>query len=258
MPWVRIDDQMPQHPKVVGIGPLGLALHVAGLCYCNRYLTDGFIPASAAITLLDFTELDEHAFNGRGNVCRIAIDKLLDAGVWIEIEGGFSIHDYLDYQPSRAHVEAERAQKQAAGQAGGQASAKARAAAESKQNPTPNPNPNPVPMPISQTIEKEAPAVPCVLPEWVSEQVWADYLDMRKKKRAKPTYRAMELVIGELGKLKEAGNDPNAILRQSIMNNWTGVFPLRDKGSNNGTARAGARFANDHDKYVEAAKSDIG
>ena len=44
MPWVRIDDGYADHPKMAAVGPLGQALWLAGLAYCNRYLTDGFIP----------------------------------------------------------------------------------------------------------------------------------------------------------------------------------------------------------------------
>lgn len=108
MPWVRLDDQFPNHPKVVGIGPLGIALQVAGLCYSSRYLTDGFVPAAAIPTLLDFSELDEHAFEGRGSVCWMAVAKLTQAGIWAECSGGYTIHDYLVYQPSRAQVLKER------------------------------------------------------------------------------------------------------------------------------------------------------
>src|SRR3990167_6982329 len=108
MPWVRLDDQFPNHPKVVGVGPLGIALQVAGLCYSNRYLTDGLIPAAAVPTLIDFSELDEHAFNGRGGVCWIAVGKLVSAGLWEEAPGGYTIHDYLTYQASRSQVLKER------------------------------------------------------------------------------------------------------------------------------------------------------
>ena len=108
MVWVKLDDQFPQHPKVVQVGPLGIAMQVAGLCYCSRFLTDGFIPASAVPTFMDFSELDEHAFNGFGNVCWKAVGKLLDAGMWEKAEGGYQIHDYLAYQPSRAKAMEER------------------------------------------------------------------------------------------------------------------------------------------------------
>ena len=108
MGWVRLDDQFPQHPKVIGIGPLGIAMQIAGLCYCNRYLTDGFVPESAIPTLLDFRELDQHAFNGVGGVCWMAVEKLVSSGIWERVGGGYNIHDYLFYQPSKARVLKER------------------------------------------------------------------------------------------------------------------------------------------------------
>ena len=148
MPWVRLDEEFPHHPKVVGVGPLGIAMQVVGLCYCNKFLTDGFIPSSAIPTFMDFTELDEQAFNGHGGVCWIAVGKLVDAGIWNAVDGGYQIHDFADYQPTKAQVQAERNAKVAAGRAGGIAAAiaraKAPAVAESK--------PVPVPVPV---LEKE-------------------------------------------------------------------------------------------------------
>ena len=99
MPWVRLDDQFPNHPKVVGVGPLGIALQVAALCYSNRYLTDGFIPAAAVPTLIDFSELDEHAFNGMGGVCWLAVGKLVSAGMWEEAPGGYTIQTTSHIKP---------------------------------------------------------------------------------------------------------------------------------------------------------------
>jgi len=148
-------------------------MQVAGLCYANHYLTDGFIPAAAVPTLMDFSELDKHAFNGIGNVCALAVQKLVDAGIWHNKEGGYYIHDYSDYQPTKAQVEAERALKVAAGQAGGQASAKARAQANFKQNlngistdgqaefnPVPVPVPVPGPVPKPKTLSPKTTPLP--------------------------------------------------------------------------------------------------
>jgi hypothetical protein len=50
---------------------------------------------------------------------------------------------------------------------------------------------------------------------------------MRKKKRAVPTEKAKELLILELDKLQQAGNNPDDVLKQSIARNYTGVFPLK-------------------------------
>ena len=54
---------------------------------------------------------------------------------------------------------------------------------------------------------------------------WRDYLDMRKRLRKVATERAQELVLKELHKhdLKTA----IAMLEQSIVNSWQGVFPLK-------------------------------
>lgn len=158
MPWVRLDDEFYQHPKVVKVGPLGIAMQVSGLCYCNRFLTDGFIPRSAVPTFMDFSELDQAAFNGVGDVCWIAVQKLIDAGIWEEVDGGFQIHDYLDYQPSRATVADEHLKKQAAGQAGGLARARqvleqSPSKIQAKSKPVPKPNPNPVPVQDDGEVE---------------------------------------------------------------------------------------------------------
>jgi hypothetical protein len=42
----------------------------------------------------------------------------VDAGVWHEVDGGYELHDYLDWQPSRAQVAAERAARATAGERG--------------------------------------------------------------------------------------------------------------------------------------------
>jgi hypothetical protein len=122
MPWVRIDEHFADHPKVVQAGPLAMALHVAALCYCNRFLTDGFIPEAKARTLIELgPETDE------------IIKRLVTASLWDQADGGYRVHDYLDYQPSKQKVIEERSKKRAAGQAGGEASAQARA--QAKSNP---------------------------------------------------------------------------------------------------------------------------
>src|SRR6266540_5902380 len=64
MPWVRIDEEFARHPKVVAAGPLGMAMQVAALCYCNQYLTDGFIPRTVVAGLLDFAGLGMRMWQG--------------------------------------------------------------------------------------------------------------------------------------------------------------------------------------------------
>jgi hypothetical protein len=167
MTWVRIDDGFAQHPKVAGVGPLGMALQVAGLCYCNRNMTDGFIPWSVAHSLLSWRFVDpETSPEGKRRLFTIAVTSgmrgddcdseyviglLVMAGMWDEVDGGFLIHDYTDYQPTKAQIEAERAQKIAAGQAGGKARALALANTPAKADGQAESKPVPVPVPDSET-----------------------------------------------------------------------------------------------------------
>jgi predicted phage replisome organizer len=72
------------------------------------------------------------------------------------------------------------------------------------------------------------------IPEWIDLKTWDAFLEMRKKNHAIPTERAKELLIKELLKLKTEGDDPNAVLNQSIMNNYKGLFPLKNGGNGSG------------------------
>lgn len=68
------------------------------------------------------------------------------------------------------------------------------------------------------------------IPEWVPAEQWADFVEHRKQLKAKLTDRAVKMAIKELAKLRDAGHEPAAVLEQSIVNGWKGVFPI--KGGN--------------------------
>ena len=176
MVWVKIDDHFDEHPKIAAVGPLGIALWLTGLAYCNRNQTNGKIPATIALRLLSF----EFPHPTDGDDCTILVggersadeeqigfvpdryfipNMLVAAGLWEEIPGGYLVHDYTDYQPTKEELAAEREQKRAAGKAGGQASAQARAkaGAQAKSNPVPVPVPDPV-IPFRKPEPREAAA----------------------------------------------------------------------------------------------------
>lgn len=97
MAWVRLDDAFPEHPKVLAVGEEAAWLYVCVLCYCNRHLTDGFLPAAAVPRL-----------TGQKSPSRLTA-KLVDAGLLDIVRDGFFVHDYLEYQMSKASIENERA-----------------------------------------------------------------------------------------------------------------------------------------------------
>jgi hypothetical protein len=179
MPWIKIDDHFDEHPKLAAVGPVGWGVWLAGLAYCNRNLTDGFIPYAIAEgiggawlvrTIEDVTDATGGLSTGE-QVWHIArtsgmsgddmdsqwvVGLLLDNGLWEPVRGGYRIHDYEQYQPTRAQVEADRATKAAAGRAGGLATATARAQApaKAKLQPVPNPVPNPNPVPDTGALSR--------------------------------------------------------------------------------------------------------
>lgn len=95
MPWVMFDDQFPEHPKIDGLTDSAFRLHVAGICYSNRQLTDGTVPADQVRRLVP-------------RFRRRALDELVARRLWIAVDGDYQIHDYLQWNKSRAEVLADR------------------------------------------------------------------------------------------------------------------------------------------------------
>lgn len=98
MTWVRLDDQFYDNPRNRALGPSGRDLFVAGLCYCNKGLTDGTI-AKADLPLL----------LAQAQAKRSTVQVLVDAGRWVEHDDHYQVDNYLKFQPSRAKVLADRA-----------------------------------------------------------------------------------------------------------------------------------------------------
>ena len=64
-----------------------------------------------------------------------------------------------------------------------------------------------------------------VFPDWLPKDAWKDFVAMRRRARAPFTDRAAQMILSELGKLRDQGHDPVAALNRSTMNGWKGVFP---------------------------------
>jgi hypothetical protein len=116
MGWVRVDDDFYDHQKFSRLGPHAIALWVTGLAWCNRNLTDGFIPIARARILLDFTGHEIIGpTNGVTPTFCIEVDaswvirELCEAGLWEEAQDGYQVHDYRDFQPSSDEVKGRHA-----------------------------------------------------------------------------------------------------------------------------------------------------
>ncbi len=97
MAYAKFDDGFAQHPKVRGLSPWAFQLHVAGILHCGRWLTDGQITADALPDLMRRYRPS-------------SLDELLAAGLWRELmpDALYEIHDYLEWNDSRAKVQARR------------------------------------------------------------------------------------------------------------------------------------------------------
>jgi hypothetical protein len=169
MPWVKLDDQFPDHRKLAELGDYAPAcgwLYVCGLAYCNRQLTDGRIPKAHVHRLASFRHLSIGTGRVGSNEAPLApmpeaidadelAEMLVDAGLWEDDGDFFLVHDYGEYQFTKVEVEAMREQRRQAGRIGGKARHKRDAKHVASEMPGENPGKmaaklNPVPDPVPQ------------------------------------------------------------------------------------------------------------
>jgi hypothetical protein len=90
------------------------------------------------------------------------------------------------------------------------------------------------------------------LPDWVPEIEWDAYVEMRKKIKKPLSDHAKDLAVKKLHDLKEAGNNPSAVLNQSTFNDWQGLFELKENAY--GKSRSNQRHDGPFSKYVRPSK----
>lgn len=100
--YVKFDDKCDEHPKVAAVGDAQFRAWFGSILYCGRNLTDGFVPTGVVV---------QRWWKHRA--------ALVAAGLWEISPGGIVVHDYLEWNDSRAVVEARREQARTAGRASG-------------------------------------------------------------------------------------------------------------------------------------------
>jgi hypothetical protein len=108
MPWARLDEGFPGHRKLRKISDSAFRLHVSAICWSAEYLTDGEITAEDLAVISEVRRPKQAAAElVRANLWRTEVDGASNEGRTSN-EQSWWIHDYLDYNPSRAEVEAKR------------------------------------------------------------------------------------------------------------------------------------------------------
>lgn len=114
MPYLNSDDGFPEHEKIDCLSDGAFRLHVAGMHYCARKLTDGLIPHRRVARL-------------KPNYKQPELQELLRSNVWhkggegcgtetcpLGAAGEYVVHDYLEWNKpavwweERRHQETER------------------------------------------------------------------------------------------------------------------------------------------------------
>ena len=97
MPWVKIDDDLPDNPKVDRLSDGAFRLYIYSLCHAQKHMTDGKIIASRAPRLM-------HGFR------RKYLTELLEAGLWESCNGSgdYLIHDFVEFNRTRDYWEKRR------------------------------------------------------------------------------------------------------------------------------------------------------
>ena len=80
------------------------------------------------------------------------------------------------------------------------------------------------------TRVREQSSAKLVLPDWLPEATWNEFVAHRKAIKKPMTNLAESKTIKELDRLRAAGNDPVAVIEQSILRGWAGVFDVRRTG----------------------------
>jgi hypothetical protein len=117
---LQIDLGIVEHPKMLAVSRENRWAWIELLAYCKRNLTDGFVPEIVAARL---------------GILPNELTDLTFAGLIDRAPGGWFVHDFLDWNASRAEVESMREKRARAGREGGIKSGRIRAQkAEERSN----------------------------------------------------------------------------------------------------------------------------
>ena len=102
-----VDDKLATHPKIFRAGAmlgengpaLAFSMFIAGLGYAREHLTDGFIPDRfvASCGLVQRPQAVAKALSSRA------------VSLWHRTRGGYTIHDYHDWNQKASEIKAKRA-----------------------------------------------------------------------------------------------------------------------------------------------------
>ena len=79
----------------------------------------------------------------------------------------------------------------------------------------------------------KATSVAFVLPDWIPQETWDAFLQMRKRIKKPATDYAIKLIIAKLERFKSNGQDVKQVLEKSITSGWQDVFEIKGNPADN-------------------------
>lgn len=187
--WVRLDDAYYDHTKVVHAGPLAELLWVRALAWCNRNRsrsTDGVVPTDIVYRLASFC--GRLAIDGDSVSPSDLARSLVREGLWVEVQGGYAIHDYTEYQRTLDELEDISAKRSAAGRKGAESrwgsnpdgNGMANAMASEQQASSPADAPSPGPENASKSVVVDVLETDPQAVDDVPDAAWCEYARMKR------------------------------------------------------------------------------
>lgn len=220
MPYLNVDLDYFTHRKTVRlVGILGRGAEVLPIklwSYCGKYHAE-----SGKLTSYGPDEI-EAAAGWWGEKGR-ALEALMTVG-FLEKDraGNFQVHDWLEHA---GHLAAFKKRAKTAAKKRWSKYASSIASSKDKQCPSRGVV---KPSKIPKSEEGGVGETGAEIPDWLDKQLWQNFKENRQKIKAPMTSNAEKLGIAKLKELKDQGNDPKAVIEQSIFNDWKGLFPIKN------------------------------
>jgi uncharacterized protein YdaU (DUF1376 family) len=145
---------------------------------------------------------------------------------YFALENSEWIHERIEKEKGKAEY-LSRVRAEAGSKGGSKTQAKHKAKEEQTDKPglTPSQSPSQSPLESSSQTEsqtkKDKPVF--VLPDWVDTDLWIEWMDIRKKKKAVNSKRAKEALVEKLFIISQSGISVNMAIKTAIERSWKSV-----------------------------------
>jgi hypothetical protein len=92
--YLRLSDDLPDHPKISRISDGTFRFFINSICWCQKHLTDGKVPVTS------IQDIPRYRAN--------RVSELLEAGLWERDGDNYAVHDFLQHNDSKSEIKARQ------------------------------------------------------------------------------------------------------------------------------------------------------